>query len=261
VLLAFSGFVEDDGRTQKPMPSFHPSFRIPRKTLQWPWTRVGERAAGKTVGLLQGLRATGGSPCEAAQPWVRRRPRDTDLDDAVRIEVRTLFLRSCRAANDETRPRPESILGERSFPALPLRATQIPSARAPQRTTRNGSSPRLRVSPLGSNRVTCDGSEDANALDPAKILTGIPVRKDDAIPTFETLSWAYSLRCWRSTRNTLSVVAVLSTEHQGSCKFAQSSHQHQIYATSLDDVRTQRPDPVPISTKVLVNRAIGKVKY
>ena len=83
-----------------------------------------------------------------------------------------LFPRSCRAANDETRPRPESILGERSFLALPLRATQIPSARALQRTTRNGSSAGLRVSPLGSNRVTCDGSEDENALHPAEISTG-----------------------------------------------------------------------------------------
>src|SRR5215469_9038401 len=91
----------------------------------------------------------------------------------MRIEVMRLFPRSCRAANDETRPRPESILGERSFPALPLRAIQIPSARAPQRTTRNGSSAGLCVSPLGSNRVTCDGSEDANArYILRRILTG-----------------------------------------------------------------------------------------
>jgi len=160
----------------------------------------------------------------------------------MQIAVVRLFPRSFRAANDETRPRPESILGERSFPARSLGAIQIPSARAPQRTTRNGSSAGLRVSPLGSNRVTCDGGEDANALRPAEILTGIPVRKDDAIPCFDEASRLLQLA---------------------------QSHQDQMYATSefrretrlsLDDVRTQSPDPVPISTKVLINQT-GNLKY
>src|SRR5260370_30701743 len=124
---------------------------------RWPPLGGGGRVAWKPEGSFREFRAIGGSTCRAARRRCRQRPPDIRPDGTPLIAAAKGFRRNCRAENDGKQQRPESALAETSFPALAPRATRTPSARGPRRTPPNGSNAGLRVSPPGSNRVTCGG--------------------------------------------------------------------------------------------------------
>ena len=118
---------------------------------------ASEVVAGESVTAFRARRATGVSWLEAGRPRLRRRLLGRRLDGTRLTAAAKRFRRSCRAESGGTKLRPGSVPAERLFPALAPRATRIPSVRGPRRRRRNGSSAGLRVSPLGSNRVTRGG--------------------------------------------------------------------------------------------------------